>query len=103
MWGDDLAGLIQLDPQRWEEDNAGYIPFCFIEPPLRSKGLGIQLIGHAVSFYRALGRDRLRLRCAPENAHAQHFYRKYGFYKIGDADDSTVPLDILEKYIGYDR
>ena len=103
MWEDELAGLIQLDPRRWEEDNAGYIPFCFIEPQLRSQGLGIQLIGHAVSFYRRLGRDRLRLRCAPENLHAQHFYRKYGFYKIGDADDSTVPLDILEKYIGYDR
>ena len=59
------------------------------------------LIGQAVSFYRPLGRERLRLRCAPYNSRAQHFYAKYGFQKIGEEQGSRVPLDILEKYIGY--
>ena len=31
------------------------------------------------------------------------FYQRYGFYKIGEEQGSRVPLDILEKYIGYDR
>ena len=42
-----------------------------------------------------------RLRCAPENAIAQRFYKKYGFEKVGE-EHGPVTLDLLEKYIGYD-
>ena len=103
MAGDKVAGLLQLDPERYQEDKAGYIPFCYLTPERRGMGLGIQLIGQAVAFYRPQGRDRLRLRCAPYNQRAQHFYAKHGFYKIGEEQGSRVPLDILEKYIGLDR
>ena len=103
MSGDELVGLIQLDTQRYREVNAGYIPFCYIIPQRRGQNLGIQLIGQAVAFFRPLGRDRLRLRCAPYNHRAQHFYQKYGFVKVGEESGSRVPLDILEKYIGYER
>lgn len=99
--GDKLTGLLQLDPERYKEDNAGYIPFCYIMPEQRGRSLGVQLIGQAVSFYRPMGRDKLRLRCAPYNEHARHFYRKYGFTKIGDESGGRVPLEILEKNIGY--
>jgi probable phosphoglycerate mutase len=103
MAGEDVAGLLQVDTQRYAEDKAGYIPFCYIVPQRRQQSLGIQLIGQAVSFFRPLGRDKLRLRCAPYNDHAQHFYAKHGFVKIGEEQGSRVPLDILEKYIGYER
>ena len=101
MAGDSLAGFLQLDPERYREEGAGYIPFCYLRPEFRAQHLGIQLIGQAVAFYRPLGRDELRLRCAPYNDRAQHFYRKYGFSKVGDETGSRVPLEILEKYIGY--
>ena len=100
---DSLAGVLQLDTARCQEDGAGYIPFCYITPQRRGQGLGVQLIGQAVSVFRPMGRDRLRLRCAPYNQRAQQFYRKYGFYKVGEEANSRVPLDILEKYIGYER
>ena len=103
MAGDELAGILQLDTQRYQEDQAGYIPFCYIVPERRDQNLGIQLVGQAVSFFRPLGRDKLRLRCAPYNDRAQHFYRKHGFVKVGEEPGSRVPLDILEKYIGYER
>lgn len=103
MSGDNIVGLLQLDDRRYSEDGAGYIPFCYINPELRDLNLGVQLIGQAVSFFRPLGRDKLRLRCAPYNHHAQHFYKKYGFVKIGEEQGSRVPLDIMEKYIGYER
>ena len=103
MSGDEFAGLLQLDTQRYQELNAGYIPFCYIAPSRREQNLGVQLIGQAVSFFRPLGRDKLRLRCAPYNDRAQHFYQKYGFVKVGEEQGSRVPLDIMEKYIGYDR
>lgn len=82
---------------------AGYIPFCYMNPQRREQNLGVQLVGQAVSYFRPLGRDRLRLRCAPYNDRAQHFYRKHGFVKIGEETGSRVPLDIMEKYIGYQR
>ena len=103
MAGDKVAGVLQLDPQRCQEDSAGYIPFCYIAPQRRGQGRGIQLIGQAVSVFRPMGRDRLRLRCAPYNQRAQHFYKKHGFVKVGEEENSRVPLDILEKYIGYER
>ena len=103
MENDDRAGLLQLDTLRYSEEGAGYIPFCYVVPERRDQELGIQLIGQAVAFFRPLGRDKLRLRCAPYNHRAQHVYGKHGFVKIGEETGSRVPLDILEKYIGYDR
>lgn len=103
MAGDTVTGVLQLDTERYREDNAGYIPFCYIVPERRDQDLGVQLIGQAVSFFRPMGRDKLRLRCAPYNDRAQYFYKKYGFVKIGEEQGSRVPLDIMEKYIGYER
>lgn len=99
--GDEVAGILEVDTQRYREDGAGYIPFCYIAPGRREQNLGVQLIGQAVSFFRPLGRTKLRLRCAPYNARAQHFYHKYGFAKIGNEAGGRVPLEILEKDIGY--
>ena len=103
MQGDNIAGLIQLDDNRYREDNAGYIPFYYMAPGPRGTHVAVQMLGHAVSHFRRLGRDKLRLRCAPYNDRAQHFYKKYGFSKIGEETGSRVPLDIMEKYIGYER
>ena len=49
-----------------------------------------------------MGRKYLRLRCAPDNYVAQRFYKRHGFKKIGEDPGSRVPLDIMEKYIGYE-
>ena len=101
MSEDTLVGVLELDPVRYRENNAGYVPFCYIRPQFRQKNMGVQLIGQAVSFFRPLGRRCLRLRCAPYNWRAQRFYAKYGFAKIGEESKSRVPLDILEKNISY--
>ena len=100
---DEWVGIVQMDAKRYSQDNAGYIPFCYIDYQRRDQHLGIQLIGQAVAYFRPMGRDKLRLRCAPYNEHAQHFYRKHGFVKVGEEQGSRVPLDILEKYIGYGK
>ena len=94
------AGILQMDFQTEAELGVGRIPFVYMAPEIRDHGLGVQLLGQAVSTFRALGRKYLRLRCAPENTFAQHFYQKYGFYKIGEEPGGTGCLDTLEKYIG---
>ena len=101
MLGDEPVGVIQMDLGRDADQGVGYIPFVYMLPSFRQHGMGVQLIGQAVATYRPLGRDRLRLRCAPDNHIAQRFYKRYGFHKIGEAEGTRVPLDLMEKYIGY--
>lgn len=103
MLGNEYAGIIQLDLLHSAGAGVGYIPFVYMTPEYRKQGMGVQLLGQAISVYRPLGRTRLRLRCAPDNLVAQRFYKRYGFYKIGQAEGTRVPLDMLEKYIGLDR
>ena len=102
MVDDHPAGLLQLDMHRDAEKGVGGIPFFYMLPEYRKKGLGVQLLGEAISVYRPMGRKYLRLRCAPDNHVAQRFYQRYGFKKIGEDPGSRVPLDIMEKYIGYE-
>ena len=102
MQHDHPVGLLQLDMLRDAEKGVGSIPFFYMLPEYRKKGLGIQLLGQAVSTYRPMGRKYLRLRCAPDNHVAQRFYQRNGFRKIGEAPGSRVPLDLMEKYIGYE-
>lgn len=99
MLEDRVIGVLQLATLRDAEAGVGYVPFVYLLPEYRGKGIGVQLIGQAVCTYRALGRERLRLRCAPDNHPAQRFYKRYGFVKIGQAPGSRVPLDLLEKEI----
>lgn len=83
MLHDRPVGVIQLAPRRYADQGIGYIPFLYLIPELRGKGLGIQLIGHAVSFYRRCGRAHLQLSVSPRNRAAQAFYKKFGFTSAG--------------------
>lgn len=95
MWQDEVIGVLQLATHRQIDDGVGYIPFVYLKPDYRRRGIGSQLIGEAVSLYRELGRRTLRLRCAPDNLTAQRFYKRLGFQKIGMAPGARVPLELL--------
>ncbi len=96
MRGEERAGILQLDTGRDAQLAVGNIPFFYITPEYRCRGLGVQLLGQAVATYRALGRSRLRLRCWPENDRALRFYERYGFHKTGREAGSFGELDVLE-------
>ena len=102
MLGEEMAGILQMNLERDADQGIGHIPFYYMMPNTRGRGLGVQLLGQAVSTFRALGRDRLRLRCAPENHIAQRFYQRCGFYKVGEEPGGLGSLDTMEKYIGYE-
>ena len=100
LLGDTPVGILQMDWTQEAELRVGRVPFFYMRPEFRSKGLGVQLLGHAVCTYRAKGRQFLRLRCAPENERAKKFYLSHGFYKIGEEPGGIGHLDTMEKYIG---
>ena len=95
--GERPIGVILYD-DRCNTKRTGYIKFLSLLPEDRGRGLGIQLIGAAVSMPRNGGRARLRLHCPADNDRARRFFEKYGFKKIGEGPEG----DLLEKYIGYD-
>ncbi len=98
--GDTFVGVLQMDWRQDADQRAGRVPFLYIAPDFRSRRLGVQLLGHAVCTYRAMGRQVLRLRCAPENEQAKRFYHSHGFRKVGEEPGGIGHLDTMEKYIG---
>lgn len=98
--GNTPAGVLEMDWQRQAEAGIGWVSLICMRPEFRFKGLGIQLLGQAVSDYRAKGRQFLRLRCAPENAPARKFYADHGFYQAGQEVCGAHLCYIMEKYIG---
>lgn len=102
MLGRESVGVLELDPRHARETGAGWISLLYLVPEHRGKGLGVQLIGQAVSVFRAQGREKLRLVCAQDNLAAQRLYERHGFRKIGQEDGAFAPLNLLEKDIGYE-
>ncbi len=100
LTGSTFVGVLQMDWEQEAEEKVGRVPFLYIAPEYRSKGLGVQLLGQAVSVYRSMGRQVLRLRCAPENERAKRFYLSYGLSKVGEERGGVGHLDTMEKYIG---
>lgn len=95
--GNIPAGILQMDLACQAEASVGRISLLCMFPEFRFQGLGVQLLGQAISDYRARGQQYLQLRCAPEN---QGFFVKLGFYKVGQELWGQKPLSIMEKYIG---
>ena len=96
---DEFIGVIDVDTERAKEVNAGWISFCFLTEDNRGEHLGVQLLGHAVSLFRKLGRTSIRLHVAESNKRAISFYTHYGFMQIGEATSERGKLLLMEMEI----
>lgn len=97
--GDKPAGMIELAPEVGEDEGRGHIAFLCLDEPFRRRGFAVQLIGHAVSYYRALGRDRLSLRVTRANTEAVDFYERCGFAVTAVQTSARGDVLIMEKGI----
>lgn len=89
-------GLLQLATLQGAGEGVGHIPFLYLRPDYRGRGIAPQLLGQAVSVYQPMGRKCLRLLCDPGNQNAQRFYHRCGFVKKGEAPGALGSLDLLE-------
>ena len=101
--GETRVGLLQLAVNRQADEGVGYIPFLYLLPEFRGQGLGIQLIGQAVSFFRKRGRNRLQLQVSPQNRAALAFYRRYGFQELPDLANRDERLIRMELNVDLQR
>lgn len=93
--GVDFAGIIELDTGR-AVSQIGWISFFYLIPELRGRGYAPQLLGHAVSFFRKAGCNRLQLNVAVTNLRAIRFYERSGFRQIGTKEGVGSKLLLLE-------
>ncbi|MDR0248296.1 MAG: GNAT family N-acetyltransferase [Oscillospiraceae bacterium] len=77
----------------------GHIALIALDEQYTGKGLGVQLLGEAVSYFRACGKTGLRLRVWPQNARAVAFYARHGFEKIGEHPSSRGILHLMRRPI----
>ena len=82
--GDQTVGYIELSPHRGALNKEGAISFFYLKPQFRGMGFGPQLIGHAVSVYRKLGREKITLFVSKANLQAKSFYERFGFTVCGE-------------------
>jgi probable phosphoglycerate mutase len=80
VWCEETpCGLLELAPDQGAAEGVGHIALLQLDEAFRGRGLAVQLLGAAVSYYRSRGRKMLRLRVSAENAPALRFYRRWGF------------------------
>jgi probable phosphoglycerate mutase len=87
------AGVLELDAGRGAERGEGWITVFELKENLRGLGLGVQLLGQAVSHYRALGRKKLCVE--PSGGDVSGFFVYQGFGRAGESAAAAV----LEKNI----
>lgn len=79
------------------ENGVAEIEEYWLENYEQGKGLGIQLVGQAVSYARRNGCDTLRCEIPKSNTVGIRRARDYGFLAVQETEKSVV----FEKYFGY--
>ena len=98
--GDEVVGMIDMDPERGRKEGFGWISFFYLLPQFRGKGWAAQLLGHALWFSENHGRKSVRLHVAEDNTRARGFYEHFGFTKVGETPGIRGTLYQMEKVIG---
>ena len=95
--GDEVVGMIDLDPDHGRDEGYGWISFFYLLPAYRGKGWGAQLLGHALWFCELNGRRSVRLHVAEDNVRAKGFYEHFGFTVVDSAPGVRGTLFQMEK------
>ena len=93
----EVVGITELDTERGRDRGMGWICLCCVEEQWRRRLLGVQLIGHAVSVFRRLGRRAVQLNVFEKNVGAIRFYEACGFRPAGETQGVHGTLLIMEK------
>ena len=83
------AALVYLKTWWEEQPEIGLVGGFCIAGDYRGCGLSGQILGQAISVYRALGKRELCARVAEKNMRAQGFYHKFGFLQRGEYRDEN--------------
>ena len=91
---DEPIGIVGIDTKRESRQNAGWISYIHVVPAHRKKTFATQLLGMAVSDFRKLRREKLRIEI-PSGSLGINFMTKSGFEIL----DVTDRFCLMEKNI----
>ena len=96
-------GLLNLDPRRCTLAGYRWLSLLYLRSHARGQGLGIQLLGRAILYYKTHGRRAIRLHVAEDNRSAVSFYRRWGFHVLGSERNELGNLLLMEKRLEADH
>lgn len=100
---EESVGLLDLDTRRGAHAGYGWISLLYLNAAARHQGLGIQLLGRAILYYKTHGRRAIRLHVAEDNRGAVQFYRRWGFRVLGSERNELGNLLLMEKRLEADH
>ena len=80
--GDAAAGQIEIWARVYEGRRIGYVSLFYLRPPWRGRGLGMELLNYAETFFAEMGLVEYHLRVSSANERAMRFYERAGFRRI---------------------
>ena len=98
--GEEIVGLLDLDPRRGAHAGYGWISLLYLDEAHRSRGLGVQLLGRALMYFRRKGRRAVRLQAAEDNSAALRFYENHGFRRLSSENGRFGKLYLMEYRFG---
>ena len=98
--GTESVGLLDLDPRRGRLAGYGWISLLWLDESRRAQGLGVQLLGRALMYFRQKGRRAVRLQAAEDNPAALAFYEKHGFRRLSSETGRFGKLYLMEFRFG---
>ena len=88
------VGIVGIDTKKDKKNQIGWISYIHVVPAHRNKSYATQLLGLAISDFRKLRRERLRIEI-PNGSAGIKFFNRYGFEVI----DTTDTVCLMEKNI----
>lgn len=86
----ELAGFSYVGPDDEGDPATGLLYAIHLEPAERGRGVGRQLMIHALDRIRVRGWRRAALWVLRENAHARRFYERGGWRPTGTERDDLI-------------
>lgn len=70
------------------QNSFAFITLVYVIPERRKNNIGVHLMNNAISFAKERHLNNMHLSVKVDNSRAQTFYKKLGFYIIGQSVDS---------------
>jgi len=91
--GGRLAGFVNMEPRV----GVAHVSYVFVDPAFQGRGIGRQLLAHAVEAARGRGFTRGTLVTAEANARARQFYEREGWTLTGrKVFNEELALEMVE-------
>lgn len=83
VYVDDGQVIGYISTRLDHETRIGWIPNMAVEPGAQSRGIGRQLMEHAVDYLRAEGMEAAKIETLEQNPVGSRFYPDVGFEEVG--------------------